>query len=150
MKRFDYKTPFILITIGIVLYLINSNFLKFLFEAYPRSLELTFGRGGWWLTEPAYVKIIYVGFIAPFFEELVFRKLMLGRFIKKEQFVFGLVLSSVVFGLWHMVIGWGILKAVDMFVVGVVFGLVYRKYGFGGSLLSHFANNWVALGFMLL
>ncbi|MCK5476585.1 MAG: CPBP family intramembrane metalloprotease [Candidatus Aenigmarchaeota archaeon] len=150
MKRFDYNALIFPIVIGVVLYLINSNFLKFLFEFYPPSLELTFGRGGWWLTQPAYIKIIYVGFIAPFIEELVFRKFMLGRFIREKQFVFWLIVSSIVFGLWHIVIGWGILKAVDMFVVGIIFGLVYRKYGFKGSLLSHFANNWVALWFMIL
>ena len=150
MKKFNYKNILFPIIIGVVLYLINSNFLKFMFEIYPPSLELVFGQGGWWLTQPAHIKIIYVGFIAPFIEEIVFRKLIFGGFIKKKQFVFGLIISSIVFGLWHIVIGWGILKAVDMFVVGIIFGLVYRKYGFNGSLASHFANNWVALGVMLL
>ena len=149
-KRFDYKALIIPIIVGIALYLINSNFLHFLFNIYPPSLELTLGRGSWWLTQPTYIKIIYVGFVAPFIEELGFRKLMLGSFIKKKQFVPGLVVSSIVFGFWHMVFGWGVLKAVDMFVVGIVFGLVYHRYKFKGSLMSHFANNWLALYFMLL
>ena len=111
------KTLIIPAVVGGVLYLVNSNFLHFLFNFYPPSLELTIGRGSWWITQPAHVKIIYVGFIAPFFEELGFRKLLLGGFVKRKLFVPGLILSSIVFGFWHMVFGWGILKAVDMFFV---------------------------------
>ncbi len=150
MKKFNYKTLIIPLTVGALLYLINSNFLRFLFTVYPPSLELTFGRGSWWLTQPAHIKIIYVGFIAPFIEELGFRKLLLDRFIKKKHVIMGLIISSVAFGFWHMIAGWGILKAVDMFFVGIVFGLIYYRYGFKGSLISHFINNWIALYFMLM
>jgi membrane protease YdiL (CAAX protease family) len=135
---------------GIILYLINSNFLKAMFNLFPATLMLTFGDGAWWLVTPWYVKVLYVGIIAPILEELVFRHLLLGWFIKKKHFWIGLVISSIAFGFWHMVSGWGILKAVDMIFVGMVFALIYRRYGIKGSIIAHLANNWLSLLFLLV
>jgi len=107
--------------------------------------ELLYGRGSWWLNESLIVKAAYVGVIAPFVEELLFRRLLLNQFINKKKAAAGLLLSSLLFGLWHMLYGWGPLKTADMFLVGLAFGLSYMKWGFKGSLLTHYTNNLMAL-----
>jgi membrane protease YdiL (CAAX protease family) len=91
-----------------------------------------------------------VGVFAPFFEELVFRRIILAWFISRKKFTLGLAISSILFGLYHMAFGWGILKAVDMTLVGATFGLSYRRYQFRGSLLTHYANNIMSLANMLV
>jgi len=138
------------VLIGLSLYLINYSVLKSVFYLYPATIPLTIGNGSWWLSQPALVKILYVGFFAPFFEELIFRRGILNWFILNKQFVLGLFVSSALFGFWHMLSDWGILKASDMMLIGIVFGLVYNKYQFKGSLLSHYSNNFLSLVFMLL
>ncbi len=135
---------------GLFLYLINYSILKSVFYLYPAAIPLTMGTGSWWLSQSIFVKFLYVGLAAPFIEELIFRKGILNWFISNKQFVLGLFVSSVLFGFWHMLSGWGILKAVDMCLVGIVFGLIYKKYQFKGSLLAHYSNNFLSLAFMML
>ncbi|MCK4555718.1 MAG: CPBP family intramembrane metalloprotease [Candidatus Aenigmarchaeota archaeon] len=136
--------------IGAVLYLANYNFLKYMFYLYPATIPLTMGDGSWWLSQSALIKILYVGILAPFLEELIFRRGILNWFAERKQFILGLIVSSILFGFWHMVSGWGILKAIDMMLIGIVFGLAYKKYGFKGSLLAHYSNNFMSLIFMLV
>ncbi len=143
----DFKKILIPALIGFILYLINSNFLKTMFNLFPITLTLT--RGAWWIYAPWYMKIIYVGIFAPIFEELVFRNIIFKWFLKRNYFLIGLMFSSVLFGFWHITSGWGILKVANMTLVGIVFALVYKKYGLKGSLICHFANNWLALVFIL-
>ncbi|MFH1472614.1 MAG: CPBP family intramembrane glutamic endopeptidase [Nanoarchaeota archaeon] len=138
------------ILIGFSLYLINYHLLKLIFYLYPATIALTVGKGSWWLSQSPLVKILYVGIFAPFFEEVIFRRGLLNWFILNERFRLGLFISSTLFGFWHILFGWGILKAIDMMLIGIVFGLVYKKYQFKGSLLSHYSNNFLSLTFMLI
>ena len=134
--------------VGIALFYINSNLLGLIFRLFPETLALTFGWGPWWLAQPMYVKIVYVGIAAPFIEELIFRLGIYG-FLLKRKLPGGLIISSLLFGLYHMVSGWGILKAVNMFFVGLVFGAVFKRYKFKGALISHITNNALAVANMV-
>ncbi|PLW79649.1 hypothetical protein C0585_06665 [Candidatus Woesearchaeota archaeon] len=150
MIKIKYENILVPILVGIVMNLVNSNFLKLLFHYFPITLVWTFGKGAWWLYVPWYIQILYVGIAAPVFEELIFRNLIFNWFLKKKYFTYGLIISSVLFGFWHMVSGWGILKAIDMIFVGIIFALIYNKYGFKGSLIAHLSNNWLSLFFLLV
>ncbi|MBW6451380.1 MAG: CPBP family intramembrane metalloprotease [DPANN group archaeon] len=119
-----------------------------MFVAFPQTLELTLGNGSWWLSSTWYVKVLYVGLVAPIFEELIFHRTILEWFKKKNLLNIGLIVSSILFGFWHMVSGWGILKAFNMMFIGLVFGLVYNKYELKGSLICHLANNWMSFYFI--
>ena len=131
--------------VGVLLFAANSLLLGLLSASNPLIAQLIYGRGSWWLDESLIVKAAYVGVIAPFAEELLFRRLLFNHFIRRGKANFGLALSSIMFGLWHTLFGWGILKALDMAIVGLVFGLAYKKWGFKGALLSHYANNIAAV-----
>ena len=91
------------------------------------------------------VKAVYVGIVGPVIEEVVFRKLLLRYFVKRGNVRIGLLVSTVVFAGYHLLIGWGILKAVIMLVPGVVFGVMFIKYGFRGCLSCHLSNNVLAV-----
>lgn len=96
------------------------------------------------------MKVLYVVGVAPLLEEIIHRRIVLQFFLSKNLMFAGLVVSSLTFGFHHVIFGWGWLKAVDMFFVGLVFGVVYIKYKLFGSWLSHFSNNLMSILFTIL
>jgi len=137
------------VVVGVACFWINFAVLSYLFANFEWTIRAVFGRGSWWVYQPLAVKAIYVAGIAPIIEELIHRRLILQAFINKSLPRLGLVVSSATFGVYHMVFGWGWLKAVDMFFVGIVFGLVYLKYKLTGSWLCHLSNNLMSVLMML-
>ncbi len=138
------------LVIGIVCFVVNFSVLNFLFSSFPWTINLFLGRGSWWIYQPLSVKIVYVVGVAPIVEELIHRRLVLQFFLNKNMIATGLLVSGVTFGAHHVLFGWGILKAVDMFFVGTVFGLVYLKYRLLGSWIAHLSNNTASIVTALL
>ncbi len=139
------KNIFVPVVVGIVLYFVNVSFITWMFRVFPDTVALVFGSGSWWLDAGVYVKVVYVGLIGPVIEEVVFRKLLLGYFVKRGDARTGLLVSTVVFAGYHLLFGWGILKAVIMIVPGIVFGVMFLRYGFRGCLSCHLSNNVLAV-----
>ena len=136
-------------TVGVICYVVNYNFLQFMLTNYSWTVEAIFGRGSWWLNQPIHVKVPYVLIIAPLYEELIHRRIIMQFFLARNETELGLLVSSLTFALHHYIFGWGWFKAVDMFFVGLVFGAVYIEYRFTGSWLCHTANNAMAVAFMI-
>ena len=146
--RFNAKVVesiFVPVVVGVVLYFVNVSFITWMFRVFPDTVALVFGSGSWWLDAETYVKVVYVGLVGPVIEEVVFRKLLLGYFVGRGDARIGLLVSSVVFALYHLLFGWGILKAVIMIVPGIVFGVMFLRYGFRGCLSCHLSNNALAV-----
>jgi uncharacterized protein len=78
---------------------------------------------------------------APFFEEVIFRGIILDGYLKNYKPMHAIVVSAVLFGLIHGNLSQGI----GAFVLGVLFGWFYWKTN---SILSviflHFVNNGLA------
>lgn len=139
------------IAVGIITFLVNSTIIGYLFQTFPWLMDATFPEGGvWWLDKGWPIKILYVGLLAPVFEEIIFRGGIFGWFKEKNRVSSGLLVSSIAFGLYHMAFGWGWPKAVDMTVVGFIFGWVYLKHGLKGATACHMANNFTSLIFIEL
>jgi len=143
------RSILLVITVGIICYLVNYAFLIFILTSYSWADEAISGRGSWWLSQPLYTKVLYVFIIAPFYEELIHRRIVMQFFLSRNENELGLLIASLTFALHHYLLGWGWLKAIDMFFVGLVFGIVYIEYRFKGSWLCHMANNGMAVAFML-
>ncbi len=139
----------LVVTAGVICYVINCTLLTFMLTNYSWADEAIFGRGSWWLSQPVYTKVFYVLVVAPFYEELIHRRIVMQLFVTRNETELGLLISSITFALHHYLFGWGWLKAVDMFFIGLVFGTVYAEYGFKGSWLCHVANNGMAVAFIL-
>ena len=58
------------------------------------------GIAGLMLSSGMFMRILTVGILAPIFEELIFRKLLIDRLIKHGEFV-AIVTSGLMFGLFH-------------------------------------------------
>ena len=129
---------------GILLYILNASFVTWLFAAYPETQALVFGKGTWWLAAPPVIKLVYVGLISPVIEETIFRYGILGYFTKNNHQSVGLAISTILFALYHLIFGWGYLKPVLMLLPGMVFGILYIRFGFKGCLSCHLSNNILA------
>lgn len=89
--------------------------------------------------------------LAPIAEELLFRKLLLGRFIKAGLPYFGVVLTSLLFAFMHepfptqeqTLHGW-LLLFMDYFLAGILFAGVYIKTGrLSAAIVAHAINNLI-------
>ncbi len=84
--------------------------------------------------------LIYAGFTAPIFEEIVFRGYMMKSFEKTGVGKgYAMLVSSILFGVMHG----NIVQAPFAFVVGFVLAYTAMEYGIVWSILLHFLNNFV-------
>lgn len=88
-------------------------------------------------TWPLYA-IFSVVIIAPFYEELIFRKFILGGLLKKTNATNAILISSFLFGFIHM--NW--LQGINAFILGIIIGWIYYKtQSIGLAMFGHFVNN---------
>jgi membrane protease YdiL (CAAX protease family) len=88
------------------------------------------------------ILILSVSIVAPIYEEIIFRGILLKGMSKKINPTLAIVLSSLFFALVHMNIPQGI----NAFFLGLVLGFIYLKTGsIYLSIFAHFINNFLAL-----
>ena len=88
------------------------------------------------------ILIISVAVVAPIYEEIIFRGILLKGMAKKMNPTVALVVSAVFFALVHMNIPQGI----NAFLLGLVIGFIYlRTESIYLSIFAHFINNVLAL-----
>ena len=138
------------IAIGVATFAVNYLLLSALFAAFPELVAHTFPAKPWWTGLSPLLLNLYVGIAAPVFEEVVFRAALLGGLRKRLGKGKALLASSIAFGAYHLLFGWGWFKALDMTLVGVVFGVVYLRYRLAGSIACHIANNAASIVAALL
>ena len=86
--------------------------------------------------------IILVGILGPMAEEIFFRGYVLPGLTKKFGIIWALVISSVVFGLFHIDPG----AIVPTFALGLMLGWVYLKTGsIWPAMFAHGLHNTVAV-----
>lgn len=56
--------------------------------------------GNLMLSSDAFIRILTVGILAPIFEELIFRKVLIDRIVKHGEFI-AILMSGLMFGLFH-------------------------------------------------
>jgi membrane protease YdiL (CAAX protease family) len=97
------------------------------------------------------ILILSVGVVAPIYEEVLFRGIILKGMAKKINPTIALVISALFFALMHMNIPQGI----NAFLLGLVIGVIYlRTESIYLSIFAHFVNNFLAISlsslFMLI
>ena len=132
------------VLVGMCVFLVNTLVLSVIIVSFPWAENALYGRGTWWLSQPVAFRFIYVVIIAPVLEEILHRQLILNYFLKRDMVILGLLVSSATFGIHHYIAGWGWLKVVDMFFVGLVFGWAFFRHKLAGSWLCHTTNNVMA------
>lgn len=84
------------------------------------------------------------GFVVAYTEELAFRGVLMSAFGSQ-----GLIISSILFGIFHWVAYSGSLVAVIFAIVlGLVFGVLARRFGVLFAAGAHTAYNMLAMGLL--
>lgn len=92
-------------------------------------------------TWPVYA-IFSVVIIAPFYEEIVFRKFVLGGLLKRTSATNAILISAFFFAFIHM--NW--LQGINAFILGIIVGWIYYKTkSIGLAMFGHFVNNFYAI-----
>lgn len=85
---------------------------------------------------------IMVAILAPVFEELLCRGIVLRGLLKRSSTFMAITVSALFFAILHMN-PW---QAIPAFILGLVFGSVYYRTGsLKLTMLMHFTNNFTAL-----
>ncbi|MCB2293131.1 CPBP family intramembrane metalloprotease [Clostridium algoriphilum] len=88
------------------------------------------------------ISIFSVMIVAPIYEEIIFRGILLRGMAKKINPNIAIVVSALLFAIVHINIPQGI----NAFFLGLVLGFIYLKSGsIYLSVFSHFVNNLMAL-----
>ncbi|MBU3159384.1 CPBP family intramembrane metalloprotease [Clostridium frigoris] len=96
------------------------------------------------LAVPPIVSIIGVIIVAPIYEEIIFRGILLKGMSKKINPFIAIVVSALLFAIVHMNIPQGI----NAFLLGIVLGFIYlSSKSIYLSIFAHFINNMLALSF---
>jgi membrane protease YdiL (CAAX protease family) len=91
--------------------------------------------------------LISIAIMAPFFEEFIFRGIMLDGLLKKKSTWTAILISAALFGLVHLN-PWQFVTAM---IIGTFAGWVYsRTKSLIYCIIIHFANNFTASIFMFL
>lgn len=95
-----------------------------------------------------WINIIIMVFLAPVYEEIIFRKLLIDRTVKYGEGT-AILFSGLMFGLFHGNLN----QFAYAFILGVIFGFVYVKTGtIRYSILLHMVINFMGsvLGVLIL
>ncbi|MFT6947122.1 MAG: membrane protease YdiL (CAAX protease family) [Vicingaceae bacterium] len=91
--------------------------------------------------------LVSIAIMAPFFEEFIFRGIMLDGLLKKKSTWTAILISAALFGLVHLN-PWQFVTAM---IIGTFAGWVYsRTKSLIYCIIIHFANNFTASIFMFL
>lgn len=91
------------------------------------------------------LSFLNVVLLTSFMEELLFRKVMLS-FFDKKNILFGCIVSSLLFSLYHFSFeNITAVKPLIMFFIGIILSLLYIKYGIFYSILFHSFYNFLWL-----
>lgn len=125
-----------IILIGVAMFVLVYFFNLTVFSKYPFLIPKI-----WWLSLPWPYLFLYLVVLAPVIEEVIHRRLIMEYFLKKKKTKVAYFVSSITFGLHHILSGWGLLKFFTIFASGFVYGYIYEKDKLKGSLLLHVTNN---------
>lgn len=142
LGKFDFK---ILVKYLLMMALILgiSELIMRYFDSQPLLFleELLTPRSFWWL-------IIAIVVVAPIYEEVVFRGLMVGVIVKDDLPIFlnlslsqliAMLISSTLFALMHG--QYDTIGVSTIFVLGLLFCHARLRHGLGLCMLLHFLNN---------
>lgn len=106
------------------------------FLPYNDALEEIFTQGF-----NSWLGIIAIVVLAPIFEELLFRGIILRGFIKNYGVARALIFSSFLFGIFHM----NLIQSITTSILGFALGWIYIKTGsLWVSMLFHGLNNGIS------
>ncbi len=113
-----------------VLWILIENGFNILGYSISGHMEMATSVGN------SFSMIFYASIIAPVFEEIIFRGVVLRR-LENYGKVFAIVVSAILFGFMHA----NLVQGIFAVMVGLVLGYVTIEYSMQWAILLHFINN---------
>ncbi|MCT4619233.1 MAG: CPBP family intramembrane metalloprotease [Marinisporobacter sp.] len=138
--KWNLKILFAIISlmVGYVLWYQNSIGIIAEKIPLPEGIEEAFEN----LLINPYSAVISITIIAPIFEEIVMRGIMLEGFLNKYKPHNAIIFSALLFGMWHL----NIPQFINATLIGLILGIIYYKTN---SLIlcivAHMTNNIMAI-----
>jgi len=102
----------------------------------PKSIEEAFEK----ISSNRYLMFFTMTVVAPIFEEIICRGIILELFLKRYKDLVALVFSALIFGSLHM----NIPQFISAFIGGMMLGYVYLKTkSLIACILGHFCHNFI-------
>ncbi|MCL1880220.1 MAG: CPBP family intramembrane metalloprotease, partial [Actinomycetia bacterium] len=89
--------------------------------------------------------IAYIVLVGPIFEEIIFRGAIM-RSLQRYGVNFSIVISSLLFGAYHMIL----FQSIFAFFVGLLLAYVCQRFSIKWAMLLHILNNGLSVLFLLL
>lgn len=125
LKKEVWKMPiwkYIVIVIGTGIFAYGCNYV-FTITGFTNSSESYQNVAASQYNVSLVVGLVLYGVVSPFVEEVIFRGFLYGRMKVYMNWIVALVLSSLLFGIYHG----NLVQGVYGFIMGLFFGLVYEK-----------------------
>lgn len=121
-------------TVSVNLFINALGIFKYATD-YARAAREMYG-------EPLYMQIMVIGILMPVMEELIFRGLIYERVSNFSGEASGILLMSVIFGIYHG----NLLQGIYAFCFSLLLIYVYKRTGsFAASICFHSASNLICL-----
>jgi len=109
----------------------------------PKFIEEAFSK----IMTNNYLMFFSFAIVAPIFEEIICRGIILELFLKRYNDLAAVVLSAIIFGLIHM----NIPQFINAFIMGMALGYIYLKTkSLIACMFGHFCNNFIACVLMII
>ncbi|NEZ46571.1 CPBP family intramembrane metalloprotease [Clostridium niameyense] len=83
--------------------------------------------------------LISMVLVAPIFEEIIFRGIILDGLLKKYRAINAIVISGLMFGVFHF----NLTQGINAFFIGIILGIIYfSTNSLIPCMFMHFANNF--------
>ena len=77
------------------------------------------------MTELTSLTVFYVVVMAPIFEEIIFRLLIMGGINKLLPFIFANIIQALLFGIYHL----NVVQGIYAFILGLYIGYIKKIFG---------------------
>ena len=144
-QKFDFKQFMYLLLLLVGTRVLSEYIITIIANLFPKLVD-DFGVVANTLTvDNIYLGLLTIAILPAIAEELLFRGIVYNSFTKKYGPIIGIIISALLFGIYHM--NW--LQGINAFFLGLVFGYAYYKTkSIFAPMIMHFLNN--AYGVILM
>lgn len=133
----------IVVFLGTVIVVLLFDFMKMVLE-FVGDIEIVTSEASLF---NYVITFILICILAPIWEELFFRGIVLRRLMMKWSAPVSIVLSSILFGLFHF----NVVQIVYAFIIGLLLGFIYLRTGnIIIAMVLHSVSNFVSFIFIVI
>lgn len=137
-KKFTFKQLLYGFALFIGARIITTNILNIVINIFPSLVEDINIVNNVLSVDNIWLGILLIGILPAVTEELLFRGVVQNSFIRKYSPAVGIIVSSIIFGIYHM--NW--LQGINAVLIGLALGyLYYKTKSLWITMLFHFGNN---------